>query len=452
MEIATVVITFFALKKKISVFWFRRDLRLEDNAGLFHCLKQENEVLPIFIFDKNILDRLEQKQDRRVDFIYQAILKLQEKLLLHGSSLMVLHETPLNAFKQITEKFEVKSVFTNRDYEPTALERDTKIENYLNVKGIVFNTFKDQVVFEKSEVLKSNGEPYTVFTPYSKIWKGKLEEADLAVFSSEKLLNRFLKTPPISIPSLEKMGFEKTDLKFKAPKIDLEIIKNYDSTRNIPSVNGTTKLSVHLRFGTLSVRQLAKIGLKLNEQWLNELIWREFFMSILFHFPKVTDQSFKKKYDNIKWRNNEGEFEKWCQGQTGYPIVDAGMRELNETGFMHNRVRMVVASFLTKHLLIDWRWGEAYFAEKLLDYELSSNNGNWQWAAGCGCDAAPYFRIFNPAEQTKRFDPEHKYIKKWVKELTSPAYPAPIVEHRFARERALKVYEEGIQQIGSNDF
>lgn len=425
---------------------------MEDNTGLFHCLNKGNEVLPIFIFDKNILDRLDQKQDRRVDFIYQAILKLQEKLLLHGSSLMVLYDTPINAFKQITEKFEVKSVFTNRDYEPSALERDTKIENYLKAKDIVFNTFKDQVIFEKREVLKSNGEPYTVFTPYSKIWKQNLNETYLATFSSEKLLNRFLKTPPISIPSLEKMGFEKTDFKFKTPKIDLEILKNYDSTRNIPSVNGTTKLSVHLRFGTVSVRQLAKIGLKLNEQWLNELIWREFFMSILFHFPKVTDQSFKKKYDNIKWRNNEGEFEKWCQGQTGYPIVDAGMRELNETGFMHNRVRMVVASFLTKHLLIDWRWGETYFAEKLLDYELSSNNGNWQWAAGCGCDAAPYFRIFNPAEQTKRFDPEHKYIKKWVKELTSPGYPAPIVEHRFARERALKVYKEGVQQIGSNDF
>ncbi|MCE9538841.1 MAG: DNA photolyase family protein [Bacteroidetes bacterium] len=433
------------MKKSISVFWFRRDLRLEDNAGLFHCLNEGNEVLPVFIFDKGILDGLDQKQDRRVDFIYQAILKLQEKLLYHGSSLMVLYDTPINAFKQITEKFEVKSVFTNRDYEPYALERDTKINNYLKVKGIVFNTFKDQVIFEKQEVLKSNGEPYTVFTPYSKIWKEKLNETYLTVFSSEKFADRFLKTPPISIPSLEKMGFKRSDLKFKALKIDLEIIKNYDSTRNIPSINGTTKLSVHLRFGTVSVRQLAKIALKLNEQWLNELIWREFFMCILFHFPMVTIHSFKKKYDNIKWRNNENEFEKWCQGQTGYPIVDAGMRELNETGFMHNRVRMIVASFLTKHLLIDWRWGEAYFAEKLLDYELSSNNGNWQWAAGCGCDAAPYFRIFNPAEQTKRFDPEHKYINKWVKEFTSPDYIAPIVEHRLARERALEVYKEGVQ-------
>ncbi|MES2591355.1 MAG: deoxyribodipyrimidine photo-lyase [Bacteroidota bacterium] len=433
------------MKKKITLFWFRRDLRLEDNAGLFHALK-EGEVLPVFIFDKKILDRLENKYDRRVDFIHQSILILQKKLVEKGSSLLVIYDSPIAAFKQISETFEVKSVFTNRDYEPAAIQRDTEIQIYLNSKNIEFKSFKDQVIFEKAEVVKANGEPYTVFTPYSNVWKQKLDNSASSFFSSEKLIDNFFKTKPFNIPSLADIGFEKTDLQWKQPEIDTSIVSNYHLTRDIPSVNGTTKLSVHLRFGTVSIRQLAAVALKLNGQWLNELIWREFFMCILFHFPQVVNQSFKKKYDGIKWRNNEIEFEKWCNGQTGYPIVDAGMRELNETGFMHNRVRMVVASFLCKHLLIDWRWGEAYFAEKLLDYELSSNNGNWQWAAGCGCDAAPYFRIFNPETQTKRFDPEHKYIRKWIKEIDTFDYPVPIVDHRFARERALRVYKEGIQE------
>lgn len=432
------------MSKSVSVFWFRRDLRLEDNAGLFHCLSEQEQVLPIFIFDKNILERLSDKHDRRVDFIHQAVTKLQQSIVKSGGSLLVLHNTPIEAFRYIAGNYNVLSVYTNHDYEPSAIERDKAVEQFLKSKSIALKTFKDQVVFEKSEIVKADGSPYTIFTPYSRVWKQKLTESSTQLFPSEKYADRFLKSKPLVIPSLKEIGFRKTDVQFSTPSVEPEIIKNYHITRNIPSLQGTSKVSVHLRFGTLSIRHLVKIALKCNEQWLNELIWREFFMSILFHFPYVVNQSFKKKYDAIQWRNSEAEFELWCKGQTGYPIVDAGMRELNETGFMHNRVRMIVASFLTKHLLSDWRWGEAYFAEKLLDYELSSNNGNWQWAAGCGCDAAPYFRVFNPEEQTKRFDPEFKYINRWVPEFSDFQYINPVVEHRFARERALNAYKKGI--------
>lgn len=428
----------------LCIFWFRRDLRLEDNAGLFNALSSGNKVLPIFIFDTTILEKLEDTEDRRVDFIYQAILQINQQLRKHNSSLLVLMDTPIEAFKKITSKYNVSSVFTNRDYEPYALKRDAEIKNYLEGKGIAFKTFKDQVIFEPSEVLKSDGSPYTIYTPYSKIWKQQFTNSLTKAFDTKLLSVNFFQTHPFDLPTLESIGFAKTDIASITPLINKEVIAHYDLTRNTPSVEGTTRLSVHLRFGTISIRKLVGIALELNEQWLNELIWREFFMSILFHFPHVVNQSFKKKYDNIAWRNNELEFEKWCAGKTGYPIVDAGMRELKETGFMHNRVRMIVASFLTKHLLIDWRWGEAYFAEKLIDYELSANNGNWQWAAGCGCDAAPYFRIFNPYEQTKRFDQTHAYIKKWVTELDSFDYPTPIVEHSFARERALKTFKQGL--------
>ena len=318
-------------------------------------------------------------------------------------------------------------------------------QSLLKTKNILFHSFKDQVIFEKSEVMKSDGTPYTIFTPYSKIWKQKLKEQKIELFTSESLLNRLHKTKPFPFPSLNDIGFENIKSTFPSIKIDEKIIRNYDQTRNFPAINGTSKMSVHLRFGTISVRSLVKKASELNEQWLNELIWREFFMMILFHFPYVIERSFKKKYDNIPWRNNEAEFDLWCKGETGYPMVDAGMRELNETGLMHNRVRMVVASFLTKHLLIDWRWGEAYFAEKLLDYELSSNNGNWQWAAGCGCDAAPYFRVFNPSEQLKKFDKDLIYIKKWIKNF-NPDYLSPIVEHDYARKRVLEVFKKALTQ------
>lgn len=432
------------VSKAVTIFWFRRDLRLSDNHGLFKALSSGFPVLPVFIFDKNILDALDDKKDKRVSFIYQRLLTIQKQLEDAGSSLFIIHSTPVQAFEKICSSFDVKKVFTNHDYEPYAIKRDQEVGDFLKERNISFHTFKDQVIFGKSEVLKPGGTPYTVFTPYSNAWKQKFKERTVEFYHSEKLFQNFLTTDPFEFPSLKELGFEEADIEISKPVIQKSIISSYDKTRNIPSVDGTSRLSVHLRFGTISIRKLAAIADELSEQFLNELIWREFFMMILFHFPKVVDTCFKENYENIKWRNNEKEFELWCKGETGYPLVDAGMRELNETGYMHNRVRLVVASFLTKHLLIDWRWGEAYFAEKLLDYELSSNNGNWQWAAGCGCDAAPYFRIFNPTEQTKKFDPKLTYIKKWLNNLDGYLIP-PIVEHDFARKRAIEAYRKALR-------
>jgi len=430
-------------ENKVCVFWFRRDLRLFDNNGLFQALKSKHKVLPVFIFDKEILEKLSDKKDKRVSFIYQHLLLIENELKKIGSSISILHDTPLNAFKTICLKYNVSEVYTNRDYEPYAIARDKEVADFLSTMNISFHPSKDQVIFEKDEVLKSDGSPYTIFTPYSRIWKQNLKKNPISFFESENLLYNLLKIEKPCFPSLKEIGFELTSFPIPTTVLEEQTIADYDKTRNFPGINGTSNLSIHLRFGTVSIRKLVTSAIELNEQWLNELIWREFFMMILFQFPNVVTQSFKKKYENITWRNNEKEFELWCKGETGYPIVDAGMRELNETGLMHNRVRMIVASFLTKHLLIDWRWGEAYFAEKLLDYELSSNNGNWQWAAGCGCDAAPYFRIFNPYEQTKKFDPKLIYIRKWVKDFDLSFAP-PIVEHSFARERALAVYKNGL--------
>jgi len=432
------------IKQTVSIFWFRRDLRFEDNRALFEATKSETQILPLFIFDTDILSQLEDKNDRRVDFVYQALTYLQNKLLPLGRSLCIRTGKALDIFKTLLEEYDVKSVYTNNDYEQSAIARDRAIAAFLNINFIRFLSFKDQVIFEWNEVLKTNGEPYTIFTPYSKVWKQKLSGNNFLPYPSEDFISKFIPTEHPSFPSLSDIGFNKTDMVFSTPTLDKSIIANYENTRNIPAIEGTTRLSLHLRFGTISIRKAVACALETNEQWLNELIWREFFMSILVHFPHVETGAFRKKYEAITWRNNEKEFEAWCEGRTGYPIVDAGMRQLNETGWMHNRVRMIVASFLTKHLLIDWRWGEAYFANKLIDYELSSNNGNWQWAAGCGCDAAPYFRVFNPTEQTKRFDPELKYIRKWVKEFDTLNYPQPIVEHSFARNRALETYKNGI--------
>ena len=431
-------------KDAIAVFWFRRDLRLEDNVGLYHALRSGHPVLPVFILDTEILERLEEKADRRVAFILAALGEMNRKLASAGSSLKVLHGTPVEAFRKILDEYDVKAVFTNRDYEPYATARDEKISLLLKNSAIPFHSFKDQVILEKKEVVKSDGTPYTVFTPYSRAWKKQLTIQDTESFFSEKHAGNFLKLPAARIPGPEEISFTNTDTVSPVPAINKEIIRNYHLTRDIPSLEGTTRLGVHLRFGTVSIRQLVRTALDLNETWLNELIWREFFMSIIWHFPHVTDSSFKARYDAIQWRNNEEEFDRWCNGMTGYPIVDAGMRELNATGFMHNRVRMITASFLTKHLLTDWRWGEAYFAGKLLDYELSSNNGNWQWAAGTGCDAAPYFRVFNPAEQTRKFDPQMRYINRWVPELGSPSYPSPMIDHAMARQRALATYASGL--------
>lgn len=432
-----------ALDKDIAVCWLRRDLRLFDNAALYHALKSGFPVLVIFIFDPEILQTLPDKHDRRVAFIHQQLQKLNEELIRHGSSILVLHELPGKAFQKLITEYRVKEVFTNHDYEPYARSRDKQIKDLLAKNEIRFSTFKDQVIFEKDEILKPDGDPYTVFTPYSKQWKHRLKLEGVPEFPSEDFLDNLLKMPKKGIPSLVEIGFE--PVAPNVPEVDLspDLIANYHNTRNLPGVDGTSKAGVHLRFGTVSVRQLVKQGLKQNETWLNELIWREFFMMILWHFPDVEHENFRSKYDRIPWRNDEREFELWCKGETGYPMIDAGMRQLNETGWMHNRVRMIVAGFLTKHLLIDWRWGDAYFAGKLLDYELASNNGNWQWAAGTGCDSAPYFRIFNPDTQLKKFDPDLEYVKTWIKDFRA-GYLEPIVEHKFARARALETYKKAL--------
>lgn len=431
-------------KPKVTLFWFRRDLRFFDNVGLYHALKEHDNVLPLFIFDDSILSKLEDKNDARVTFIYDALMRLKIELEQNGSSLLIKHGNPLEVYAELLEEYEVECVYSNHDYEPYAKQRDLQIHDILNDAGIRFFTFKDQVIFEAKDVLKVDGLPYTVFTPYSKKWKAKLVAENYKGYDVGKYFGNFKNTIELPELALSNLGFERSKITVSAPEVDLKKIKEYADKRDFPSYEGTSKLSVHLRFGTVSIRSLVKTALKTSETWLNELIWREFYHMILWHFPE-TDKAFKSKYDRIEWRKDEGQFQLWCEGKTGYPIVDAGMRELNETGFMHNRVRMIVASFLTKHLLIDWRWGEAYFAQKLLDFDLAANNGGWQWAAGTGCDAAPYFRIFNPYTQTKKFDPELKYIKKWVPEYDDPfKYPQPIIEHKFARERCLSVYKEGL--------
>jgi deoxyribodipyrimidine photo-lyase len=430
----------------VNIFWFRRDLRLHDNAGLYHALKEGAPVVPIFIFDRHILDKLEDKQDRRVAFIHHAIEKIQAQLAEMGSSLEVYYDFPENVFRQLLVKYRVLKVFANGDYEPYAQERDAAIAALLHTSGATVQLYKDQVIFEKNEVIKTDGKPYTVFTPYSKVWKAKLKAFYYKPYPTENYSGNFFKQEAQAVPSLHSMGFKEGKHLFPNESPDESLLKHYHEDRNYPA-RRTSRLGVHLRFGTISIRALVAKALTLNETYLNELIWREFYQMILWHFPQVGQgHAFKKEYEQIRWRNNEVEFERWCNGTTGYPIVDAGMRELNETGFMHNRVRMITASFLTKHLLIDWRWGEAYFAQKLLDFDLASNNGGWQWAAGSGCDAAPYFRIFNPALQTKKFDPAFEYISQWVPEFQEFNYPKPIVDHEFARNRCLEAYAVALKK------
>jgi deoxyribodipyrimidine photo-lyase len=436
------------MKPRIQIMWFRRDLRLTDNAALYHALRTGVPVLPLFIFDRNILDKLEDKADRRVEFIHAALTEMQAQLTPMGSSLEVYYGFPMDVYKQLTEIYDIETVFTNHDYEPYAKERDEEIAAFLQSKGIGFKTYKDQVIFEKSEVVKDDGKPYTVFSPYGRKWRAKLTASDVASYPVEEYYHHFFKQAIKAIPSLQSMGFKAVDLPFPTKQLQESIIKQYSANRDFPALeNGTSKMGVHLRFGTVSIRELAARALSLNDTYVNELIWRDFYHAILWNFPQVgKGESFKKEYDRIEWRNNEAEFEHWCNGTTGYPIVDAGMRELNTTGYMHNRVRMIVASFLTKHLLIDWRWGEAYFAQKLLDFDLAANNGGWQWASSSGCDAAPYFRVFNPSLQTEKFDKELKYIRKWVPELNEFNYPKPIVPHDVARKRVLEVYAKALKQ------
>jgi len=432
--------------KEIFIFWHRRDLRIKDNRGLFEALSNNENILPVFIFDKEILDNLASKDDARITFIYNYIERLKLKYQEFNSDLKVYYGYVNEDFKELVSNYNIKAVYTNHDYEPYAIERDNKIKFFLLDNNIEFKSFKDQVIFEKDEVTKDDGKPYTVFTPFMKKYRFILSENDYKEYNTLEHISNLIKIEKEDLLKLDKLGFTKSKLSFPELKLQTKLVHNYGDTRDIPSIKGTSRLSVHLRFGTISIRKLFRDTQKVenNYKFQNELIWRDFYMMILYHFPHIVDNSFKPQYDNIKWINDEEQFEKWKEGKTGYPIVDAGMRELNNTGYMHNRVRMVVASFLTKHLLIDWRWGERYFAEKLLDYELSSNNGGWQWAAGSGCDAAPYFRVFNPELQTQKFDPNFEYILKWVPEIHTDKYPKPILEHKFARERAIRVYKEGL--------
>ena len=418
-------------KQRISVFWFRRDLRLDDNAGLFHALKSGFSVLPIFVFDRNILDQLDTKTDRRVEFIYSTLMTIQQELTQTGSSLEVFYGTPTEAFRHLLSEHDIHAVYTNTDYEPYALQRDEEIKQLLATKNIPLHRYKDQVIFEKNEVLKDDGAPYTVFTPYSRKWRARITDFYLSSYPTKKYRHHFLPRPPKAIPSLSSMGFAATGEPFPPSTVKPQLLKQYKDERDYPGIPGTSRLGLHLRFGTVSIRALARKAARDSDTYLSELIWRDFYQMILWHFPRVGQgRAFKPAYDGIRWRNNEQEFEKWCAGNTGYPLVDAGMRELNATGFMHNRIRMVTASFLAKHLLIDWRWGEAYFAAKLLDHDLAANNGGWQWAAGSGCDAAPYFRVFNPTLQAQKFDPDGAYIRHWVPEYQELTYPAPIGRSR----------------------
>ncbi|MDX8340221.1 deoxyribodipyrimidine photo-lyase [Draconibacterium sp. IB214405] len=423
----------------INITWLRRDLRLTDNTALNHALRSDNKVLVLFIFDTNILDELDE-DDARITFIHQRLTGLDQQLHEVNSGLVVKSGDPIKIWQELISNFKISEVHFNRDYEPYATKRDDQVKQLLQQNNISTFPHKDQVIFEPHEVLKADNTPYTVYTPYKNKWLEHFNPKQLK--AEENLKTDRFAAIDASLPTLEEIGFQKSSIAVK--DYDLSVLSDYSQTRDIPSLNGTSNLSVHLRFGTVSIRKIVNQVYKVSPVFLSELIWREFFMQILFHFPRVVNENFRAKYNGIQWRNNEKEFERWCAGETGYPIVDAGMRELNKTGYMHNRVRMITASFLCKHLLIDWRWGEAYFAKKLLDFELSSNNGNWQWAAGTGCDAAPYFRVFNPTEQVKKFDKDFRYIQKWVPEFRELTYPAPMVDHKMARNRALETYKKGI--------
>jgi deoxyribodipyrimidine photo-lyase len=434
-------------KEKIAIFWFRRDLRLHDNAGLYYALLSGYPVVPLFIFDRNILDDLEEKKDPRLTFIHNAVLKIREELKQDGADILVEYGFPLKIWKRLADEYDIAEVYTNTDYEPYATERDKEVYRILKKKDIVLKTCKDQVIFEKQEILSGQGTPYTVFTPYSRAWKEKLNDFYLKSYPTKKYFRHFHKWENATSPALQDMGFEKVDYEFPSDIVDNALLKDYAKERDFPAKEATSRIGIHLRFGTVSIRKLASQARGHSDVFLNELIWRDFYQQILSNFPHTgKGGAFRKAYDFIKWRYDKADFQKWCEGKTGYPLVDAGMRQLNAIGFMHNRVRMVTASFLSKHLLIDWRWGEAYFAEKLLDYDLAANNGGWQWAAGSGTDAAPYFRIFNPAAQAEKFDPKMEYVKKWVPEFGTADYPEPMVDHKMARERCLKAYKDALDK------
>lgn len=429
----------------ITIFWHRRDLRIHDNAGLYHALIKYDQVQPVFIFDENILKKLN-KNDARVTFIFNEIVALKQLYQTIGTDLKVYYGKPVEIFSAIIQEYNIASVVTNSDYEPYANERDTKVLSLLNYHNIAFELYKDHVIFEKNEILKDDGKPYTIFTPYSKRWLQKLAQIEIPYYDCSKQFHHLVQSESTPLIPLEKMGFNKSLILFPDKNMSTDMLINYAKNRDYPAIDATSHLGIHFRFGTISIREKLKKALAISPPFVNEIIWRDFFIMIMHHFPYAMQSAFKPMYNHIKWDNNEVFFDKWCNGETGYAIVDAGMRELNTTGFMHNRVRMITASFLCKHLLIDWRWGETYFAEKLLDFELASNNGNWQWAAGCGCDAAPYFRVFNPVLQEKKFDQNQEYIKKWIPEYNdSKSYITPIVEHSSARNKAIQRYQQVVK-------
>lgn len=444
--------------EKISIFWFRRDLRLEDNAGLYHALRSGRPVLPVFIFDREILDQLEDRADARLSFIHDAVSSLHRALGEMGSTLLVRIGKPIEVFQALLAELDIAAVYTNRDYEPYAIARDQAVRDLLQIHGATFHDYKDHVIFDRDEVVKDDGKPYTVFTPYSKKWLAKLGSKSfggdpnlsfyLASYPTERYFQHFLRCAPGPLPSLEALGFTRTTIALPPAQVPRERVRRYAEQRDFLAVEGTTRLGIHFRFGTVSIREKARAAQGLSSTYLSELIWRDFYSMILQHFPHVAKGPFRPAYEQIVWRNDPAHFAAWCAGRTGYPVVDAGMRELNATGHMHNRARMIVASFLTKHLLIDWRWGEAYFAGKLLDFDLASNNGGWQWAAGCGTDAAPYFRIFNPESQQAKFDKGLEYVRRWVPEYGTPAYPRPIMDHKLAREQCLAAYQAALKGEG----
>ncbi|WP_345948536.1 deoxyribodipyrimidine photo-lyase [Mucilaginibacter sp. PAMB04274] len=430
----------------VTLFWFRRDLRLHDNAGLYYALKSANPVLCLFVFDRDILDKLEDRDDARVTFIYNAVIELKKELEQQGSSLLIKYARPQEAFEEILNEYNVTRVYTNRDYEPYAKQRDSNIGELLQSRGISLKTFKDQIIFERDEVVKDDQKPYTVFTPYKKRWLRTVNDFYLKSYPTEKYFNNLYSAAPLQAITLNDMGFVESAIEFPATEYE-HIIDDYARNRDFPAKKGTSHIGIHLRFGTISIRDAVRAAFTREQTWLSELIWREFYMMALDHFPDTAQHAYRPAFDRIQWRNNEKEFELWCQGKTGYPLVDAGMRELNATGFMHNRVRMVAASFMVKHLLIDWRWGEHYFGRKLLDYEASTNIGSWQWVAGSGTDVMPYFRIFNPEAQVKKFDPQFEYIKKWVPEYGTSQYPKPIIDNPGGKERALKTYRAAVAKV-----
>jgi deoxyribodipyrimidine photo-lyase len=435
-------------KEVVNIFWMRRDLRLEDNTALFHILKTRENVLPLFIFNPELLVRLPEKSDYRINFVYETLQQLKKELEKIGSTILVAHGRPQEVFKSLIEKYHLCSVYCNREYEPYANYRDLEIERFLKVNRTEFHTYKDHLIFEKDEVVKDDRKPYTVFTPYKNKFLERLNLESVKAHKTNTYFHNFIRIKPLPMPTLESLGFARVENAFPAKSLSQKLLENYEINRDFPARNGTSRLGLHLRYGTVSIRKITALAMLHSPTFLSELIWRNFYSQILWFFPHVTTRAFKPAYDHIIWENNLAHFQAWCDGMTGYPLVDAGMRELNQTGFMHNRVRMVTASFLCKHLLIDWKWGETYFASKLNDYDLASNNGSWQWASSSGCDAVPYFRIFNPELQTKRFDPDLEYIKKWVPEFGSDKYPEKIIDHVFARDRAIARYREGLASVG----